>query len=43
MVLVVEDGLECEVSVDEMRLEQVLEFKYLGFGLDALSTDEAVL
>ena len=30
MVLGGEEGLECEVCVDDMRLEYVLEFKYLG-------------
>ena len=29
MVLNVEEGLECEVHVDGIRLEQVSEFKYL--------------
>ena len=29
MVLNVEDGLECEVHIDGIRLEHVLEFKYL--------------
>ena len=34
MVLNGEEGLECEVSVDEIQLEHVSEFKYLGcFGL----------
>ena len=35
------EGLECEVSVDEMRLEYVSEFEYLGCVLDELGTDEA--
>ena len=30
MVLNREKGLECEVQVDGIHLEQVLEFKYLG-------------
>ena len=30
MVLNVEEGLECEVHVDEICLEHILEFKYLG-------------
>ena len=34
MVFGREEGLEYEVCVDEMRLEQVLEFKYLGYVLD---------
>ena len=40
MVLGGEEGLECEVLVDGMQLEQVLEFKYLGCVLDELGTDE---
>ena len=36
-----EEGLECEVCVDVMRLEHVLEFKYLGCVLDESGTDEA--
>ena len=38
----VEEGLECEVCVDGMRLEHVSEFKYLGYALDKSGTDEAV-
>ena len=30
MMLNGEEGLECEVCVDGMQLEHVLEFKYLG-------------
>ena len=30
MVLNGEEGLECEVRVDGIRLEHVLEFKFLG-------------
>ena len=30
MVLDGEEGLECEVCIDRMQLEWVLEFKYLG-------------
>ena len=33
-------GLECEVCVDGMRLEHVSGFKYLGYVLDELGTDE---
>ena len=36
-----EEGLECDVCVDEMRLEPVSEFKYFGCVLDESSTDEA--
>ena len=41
MVLGGEEGLECEVCVDEMRLEHSSEFKYLGYVLDESGTDEA--
>ena len=41
MVLGEEKGVECEVSVDGMRLEHVSEFKYFGCVLDESSTDEA--
>ena len=34
MVLNGEEGLECEVHVDEIRLEHVSEFKYLKCVLD---------
>ena len=34
MVLYVEEGLECEVHVDEIGLEHVSEFKYFGCVLD---------
>ena len=34
MVLSGEEGLEFEVYVDEIHLEYVSEFKYLGFDLD---------
>ena len=36
-----EEGLECEVCVDGIRLEHVSEFKYLGCVLDESGTDEA--
>ena len=41
IVLNGEEGLECEFRVDEMRLEHVSEFKYLGCILDESDTDEA--
>ena len=41
MVLGGEEGLECEVYVDGIRLELASEFKYLGFVLDELGTDRA--
>ena len=34
MVLNREEGLECEINVEEICLEQVSEFKYLGCVLD---------
>ena len=34
MVLNGGEGWECEVSVDEVRLEQMSEFKYMGCVLD---------
>ena len=42
MVLGGEEGLECEVCVDGMRLEQVSEFKYFGCALNEYesSTDK---
>ena len=41
IVLNGEEGLECEVHVDWVRLEHVPEFKYLGFVLDESGTDGA--
>ena len=41
MVLGGEDGMECEVCVDGIRLEHVSEFKYLGCVLDESGTDDA--
>ena len=35
------EGLECEVHVDEVRLEHVSELKYLECVLDKSGTDEA--
>ena len=40
MVLNKEDGLECEIQVDEMQLEHVSEFKYLSCAMDDSGTDE---
>ena len=36
-----EEGLKCEVFVDGIYLEHVLEFKYLGCVLDKSGTDKA--
>ena len=36
-----EEGLECEVYVDGIHLEHVLEFKYLGCVLNNSSIDRA--
>ena len=41
MVLNGEEGLECEVQVDGVRLKHVSEFKYLGCVLDESGTDGA--
>ena len=41
MVLNGEEGFECEVHVDRIRLEHVSKFKYLGCFLDEPGTDEA--
>ena len=38
MVINGEEGLECEVHVDGVRLEHVSEFKYLGCVLDEADT-----
>ena len=42
-VMVLNGGkrLECEVHVDEIRLERDSEFKYLGYVLDESGTDGA--
>ena len=40
IMLVGEEGLEHEVCIDEMRLEDVSEFKYLRCVLDKSGTDE---
>ena len=40
MVLGRKEGLECEVCVDVIQLEYILEFKCLGCVLDELGTDE---
>ena len=42
MVLNGEEGLECEVNVDGIRMEHVFEFKYLGLVSDESGTDGAV-
>ena len=39
MVMNGEEGLECEVHVDGVRLEHVSEFKYLGCVLDESGRD----
>ena len=39
MVLNGDEGLECEVHVDGIRLEHVSEFKFLGSVLDESGTD----
>ena len=36
MVLGREEGLECEVYIDRIRLEQVLELKYMGCVLEKI-------
>ena len=41
IVLGGEEGLDCEVCVDGIRLEHVSQFKYFGCVLDELDTDEA--
>ena len=41
MVLVGEEGLECEVCVDGIRLEHISEFKYLGCVFKKSGADEA--
>ena len=41
MLLNGEEGLECEVHVDKISLENVSEFKYLECVLDESGTDEA--
>ena len=41
MLLNGEEGLECEVNVDEIRLEYFSEFKYLGYVLDDSGIDRA--
>ena len=41
MVLNGEEGLECEVHIDGIRLEHASEFKYLGFVLDESGRDGA--
>ena len=40
IVLTKGEGLECEVSVDGMRLKHMSEFKYFECALDESSTDD---
>ena len=40
MMLGGEEGLQCEVCVDRIRLKHVSEFKYLGCVLDEPGTNE---
>ena len=42
MVFGGEEGLECEVCVDGIRLEHVSEFKYLACVLNESDTDESM-
>ena len=39
-MLSMEDRLECEIRVDRERLEEVSEFKYLGFVLNQSGSDD---
>ena len=41
MILNGEEGLECDVYVDRIRLEQVSEYEYLGCVLGESGTDGA--
>ena len=41
IVLNGEEGLECEIIVNEMRLEDVSKFKYLGCVLNESRADKA--
>ena len=41
MVMNGEEGLECEVYVAGVCIEHILEFKYLGCGLDEAGTNGA--
>ena len=41
MLLGEEEGLECEVCAEGIRLEHVLKFKYFGCVLDESGTDDA--
>ena len=41
MVMNGEEGLECELHVEGIRLDHVSEFKYLGCVLDVSGTDGA--
>ena len=42
MVLDWEEGLECEVCVNGMRLEHMSEFKYFGCVLNEIGTEEKI-
>ena len=42
MVLGMEEGLLCEILVDEVRLEHACKFKYLECVWDVLGTDGVV-
>jgi len=41
VMVVSEDSPQCEVMLDDEQLEQVSEFKYLGYVLDEKGTDDA--
>src|SRR5678816_3730592 len=41
VMVVSEDSPQCEVTLDGEQLEQVSEFKYLGYMLDEKGTDDA--
>src|SRR5678816_3292259 len=41
VMVVSEDSPQCEVTLDGEQLEQVSEFKYLGYVLDEKGTDDA--
>src|SRR5678815_1004425 len=41
VMVVSEDSPQCEVMLDSEQLEQVSEFKYLGYMLDEKGTDDA--
>ena len=41
MVLGGEEGLECKVCINSIRLKHISEFKYLEYVLDLSGTDDA--